>query len=144
MKENYKIIFSYSALNNGDNGFIPYSNFGMDCGVVLEVDNKISLFDKAPVDSWMRIGKIGYSRLGFTRAYEVKAMFRSPSTGKITLDVSLDGRTLETSLQAVTSFNNKVKCDMYPDISGRWHTLKIEGNYDLQYLEFRGTIAGRR
>lgn len=144
MKENYKIIFAYSALNNGDNGFIPYSNFGMDCGVVLEVDNKISLFDKAPVDSWMRIGKIGYSRLGFTRAYEVKAMFRSPSTGKITLDVSLDGRTLETSLQVVTSFNNKVKCDMYPDISGRWHTLKIEGNYDLQYLEFRGTIAGRR
>ena len=144
MKEDYKIIFSYSALNSGNSGILPYSNFGMDCGVVLSSDSKISLFDIKPVDSWMRIGKIGYYRLGMTRAYEVKTMFRSPSSGKITLDTSLDGRTLEVALKTEQIFSNKVKVDMYPDISGRWHTIKIEGNYDLQYLEFRGTIAGRR
>ena len=144
LKADYNIVFPFSALNSTDSGVIPYDNFGMNCGILLSADRSISLLDAKPADSWIKYGKIGYYRLGMTIVHEVKAMFRSLSSGSLTIDSSLDGRNVDLPVKYKQSFDMVSACTVYPDVNGRWHTVKIEGNYDLQYLEVRGTIAGRR
>lgn len=143
LKASYKTIFPFAPLNANVNGSINYTNFGMDCGIVLD-SMQVSVFDTKPADSWIRIGKIGYYRLGMTNLLEVKAMFRNLSQVTLTTDSSMDGRTLSVPLRSSEVFTNTIGFTSYPDVQGRWHTIKIEGNYDLQYLEIRGTIAGRR
>lgn len=142
-KGSHSLIFDYSPQNNTLNGSIPYSNFGMRAGA-LRATGTVSLFDSAPVESWIRYGKVGYYRQGMTQLQEVRAHFRGLSTGMITLETSLDGRNLEASLQNGTVFTTQNSVTAYNDYNGSWHTIKISGQWDLQYLEVRGNIRGRR
>lgn len=142
-KGDHKLIVDYNPQNSSSNGAIPYTNFGIRAGCLL-TNGKIALFDNSPTDSWIRYGKIGYFRKGFTVLLEVLAHFRTLSTGIITLDASLDGRNLEPGLQYYLPFTDAKNVVTYPDTSARWHTVKISGKYDLQYLEVRGIVSGRR
>lgn len=142
-KGNHKLIVDYNPQNSNSNGAIPYTNFGIRAGCLL-TDGKVALFDNTPTDSWIRYGKIGYFRKGFTILLEVLAHFRTLSTGIITLDASLDGRNLEPGLQYYIPFTDSKNVVAYPDTSARWHTVRVSGKWDLQYLEVRGIISGRR
>ena len=92
----------------------------------------------------MKYGKIGYTRKGFTVMHEVRMHFRLGFTGTVTLDTSLNGTTIESSLSKDYIFTNVLNANCFPVVSGKWHTIKVAGNFDLQYLEFRGIISGRR
>ena len=111
---------------------------------ILKADGYVYNMDSKPLDSYIKYGKLGYFRQGFTRIYEIKVFFRLPFSGSITIDTSINGISVEELLRSITTFSGVIKTNLFPDISGRWHTIKIEGNYDLQYLEIRGNISGRR
>lgn len=142
-KGNHKLIADYNPQNSNLNGAISYTNFGIRSGSLL-TNGTISLFDNAPTDSWIRYGKIGFYREGFTNLREVRVHFRTLSTGNIITDSSYDGRSLEPALQTTTAFSGVKSVIAYSDYAARWHTVKISGKYDLQYLEVRGTISGKR
>lgn len=142
IKATYKTLLDYSPVNALQDA-ISYTNFGMDVAMLNNV-GAIILFDARPTDSWIRYGKFGYYRLGYTQVHEVKVQFRSPSIGEITLDSSFDGRSLETAVTHTEFFSNQGSHTMHAAQTGRWHTVKISGNYDLTGLEIRGTIASRR
>ena len=143
MKADYKALLDYNSFNSANQNLTVFSNLGVDMAI-LKADGYIYNMDSKPLDSYIKYGKLGYYRQGFTRLYEVKAFFRLPFVGSITIDTSITGATVEELLKNTTSFSGVIKANLLPDISGRWHTIKIEGNYDLQYLEIRGTISGRR
>ena len=142
IKATNKCLLDYNPINSLD-AVVTYTNFGMDVAM-LNAAGAIKLFDAIPTDSWIRYGKIGYYRLGMTKLEEVKVHFRSPSTGSITIDSSYDGRALETALTETNFFTSQGSHTIYLQQIGRWHTVKITGNYDLTYLEVRGNVAGRR
>jgi hypothetical protein len=140
----FTCLLQFSPINETNNEAIPYTNFGMDSGIVDAADKKIKLFTVNPEEGFMRYGKIALYRLGFTELLEVNINFRTPFTGDITVDGSIDDRNLEPMIQHVESFVNARNCNVKCHVNAMWHTLSISGNFDLQYMEFRGIMAARR
>jgi len=140
----FKALLQFSPINATNNEAISYTNFGMDSGILDANDMKIKLFDVNPQVGFIRYGKIGYYRLGFTNALEVFFNFRTSFTGKIVLDGSVDNRDLEIGIQHSEDFTNVRSCIVNCDIEARWHTISIYGKFDLQYIEFRGKMSSRR
>lgn len=143
MKNNYKVLIDWSPLNNLSGNTIPYETFGMQGGI-LQPDGKIALFDKYPIDSYIKYGKIGYYRQGVTSAEEVRVVFRTPCTGKIITEVSLDNASIELGLGRQTDYTNAREVVHYPSTTGKWHTISLIGQYDILNVEFRGTKVGNR
>lgn len=142
-KGDHKALVEYAPINSVQNAVIPYTNFGMDSGI-LDASGAIKVFSASTADSYIRYGKIGYYRFGVSRLMEVRLHFRTRSTGKIVLDASLEGRNIDTYLQAEEVFTNTLEHIMYCDINAKWFTISIHGQYDLQYVEFRGNMTSRR
>lgn len=142
-KNRFKACVELSPMNATTDTAIPYTNFGMDSGI-LATDGSIRLFSQSPGNSLMRYGKFGLYRLGFTKALEFILHFRTKSSGNIVIDGSLDGRDPDITIQHTESFSevrsHVVKCD----IEATWHTLAISGQFDLQFIEFRGIMTSRR
>lgn len=143
MKASFKTLLDYSPFNSASGDVVPYSNLGVDMGILAE-DGYIYNMDAKPLDSYMKYGKIGYFRKGYTYLEEVKVHFRLPSTGNITLSGSLSGVTLDKELEAVHPFTDVLNMTCYGHIAAKWHTIEISGNYDIQYMEYRGTLSSRR
>jgi hypothetical protein len=141
-KGDHKCIMSMTPINIQENS-LQYTNFGMETSVLNAAGN-LYLFDSKPTDSWIRYGKIGFSRLGFTQVHEVVAHFRQSSTGNIIVDSSLDGRSLEIPLRTTWGFTGMGNVTAYVENNGRWHTIIVSGIFDLNYLELRGNITARR
>lgn len=143
MKAQYKAMLDYNSFNSANQNIVSYSNLGVNMAILKE-DGYAYNMDAKPLESYIRYGKIGYNRQGFTNIYEVKTHFRGPFVGSIILDTSINGAVIESTLSEASNFDGVIKAVLYPSIAGRWHTIKISGNYDLQYLEFRANMAGRR
>lgn len=143
MKADFKTLLDYSPFNSASGDVISYSNLGVDMGI-LKADGYIYNMDAKPLDSYMKYGKIGYFRKGYTYLEEVKVHFRLPSTGNVKLSGSLSGVTLDKELEAVHPFTNVLNINCYGHIAAKWHTIEISGNYDIQYMEYRGTLSSRR
>lgn len=143
MKQEYKCLVDWSPLNNLSGNIIPFEVFGVHGGIV-QTNGNIALFDKYPVDSYIKYGKIGYHREGFTKAEEIRVSFASPSAGIIRAESSLDGYSAELGLSTEDSFMASMGVVAYPSIVGRWHTISVIGTYDIKHLEFRGTKVGNR
>lgn len=142
MRNEYTTLFDIAPVN-ALTPYIPYTNFGIDMGILLTT-GALKMMDSVPIDSRITYGKIGYYRAGVTGGQEVEAHFRTPFTGGIVCDSSLEGELADFSSRHSEGFNGVRVAITYPPNVGVWHTITLVGNYDLQYLEFRGTIAGRR
>jgi hypothetical protein len=141
-KLSYTSLLDYQPVNQAE-GSISYTNFGMDAGM-LNSSGLISLFTQTPSDSYIRYGKIGYDRKGYSHCAEVRIHFANPSTGSILLDSSADGRTLDLGLSSTQSISSALSSTLLLNQSGRWHTITISGQFDLSGMEFRGSTRGRR
>ena len=143
MKATFRALLDYSPLNSNNNGSIPYSNFGLDAGI-LDSSGFVKLFSARCTDTKIRYGKFAMSRQGFTSLEYVDIKFRKPFTGTIILDTSLDGRSLHTALSQSSSFVGVGLVTVTPDYSGRWFVITIIGEFDLRSIEFTGRPAGIR
>lgn len=142
-KGEHKLLLESTPINTAINGSVTYTDLGANAGI-LDTTGAIKIFDSAPLDSWIRYGKIGYYRLGFSDLVEVKASMRIPSTFIITSESSMDGKLLDLNKNTESFFTDEVVAECFIDVSARWHTVKISGNYDLTGLEVRATLSGRR
>jgi len=143
LKADYKQLLDYVPINSLTDATISADDFRIQGGL-LNSSGAIYLFDESPSDSRLTWGKVGYYRQGMTKIEEVQIHNSLPFTGNLELNSSIDGDSLETYLTSSTSFSNVNKALCYPSRSGRWHTISVIGKFDIKYLEFRGTVAGRR
>lgn len=142
-KGTHKQLLEAVPLNSTQSGAITYSDLGLNAGI-LDLAGLVYLFDATPAESWLRWGKLGYYRLGMTNLLEVRASTRYLNSFSILTESSLDGKIIDHSLSTAQGFNSNVVAEAYLDVSARWHTVKIAGNFDLTGLEVRATLAGRR
>jgi len=142
LKADYKALLNVSPINTTSQGIINYTNFGLMSGII-NADNSVALFDAAPDDSFIRYGKIGYTRLGMSSGYEVHMFFRNIPDCEVVVEASLDGLGLEPILEYTEILDSASNAILF-DLQGRYHTISLYGKFDLQYLEFRGIISTRR
>lgn len=139
----YKKLLDYAPLNSPDGGIIPFDVFGVDAGL-LDSSGNIYLFDDNPADSYIRYGKFAVYRFGTTTLQELTAQFRTPCTGYMSIESSMDGDTLDGGLVRVIPFTNATYANIKPSLTAKWHTVRISGKFDLKYLEYKSYKAGRR
>lgn len=142
-KVNYKQLLDLSPVNTNQGKIVTTNRFGMEAAI-YGMDSILYRFDSAPTDSFIKYGKIGMYRIGFTILEEVRVTFRFPVTGSITISSSLDGRNPEDGLVISKDYAQETWCNMGVGAAGRWHTIKISGNYDITHLEYTGYQSGRR
>lgn len=139
----YIKLLDYQGVTQAMPDNIVTDNLGVD-GAVLKADGHIYSFSAQADVSWLRWGKIGVYREGFTVAQEVHLHFRTPSKGSLTIDSSTDGRDFNVELTREFTYEYCRHFVAKFSSSGRWHTIKVSGQFDIQLMEFRGNISGRR
>jgi hypothetical protein len=143
MKLEYLYLMDLSPINTDQGKIVLTQRFGVTAATYLPT-GFIHRFDAFPEDSYIKYGKIGMHRLGYTVIEEIRVNFRLPVTGTIEIASSIDGRNPESGLVKTQAYEDATWCNMGVGASGRWHTIKISGNYDIVHLEYVGLQAGRR
>lgn len=143
MKADYYALFDFTPINTQSSDPINYEQFGVKAAVLME-DMLIYAFDANPADSFIKYGKIGISRLGFSSLEEVIAQFRLLSTGTIAIEASLDGKAVEVDLSDSATFTSVDTTTLKPGVVAKWFNLILRGQWDLVYLEYRIYPHGRR
>ena len=142
-KATYTALVDYSPINSNHDQIISYTNFGMDSGV-LKSDGTVRLFSSRCTDSFIRYGKLAFSRQGYTYPEEVQVHFRRPFTGIIGIDASLDSRSIHSEFHEEEIFAGVGLARLYPAHAGKWYTISLGGEFDLRSIEFTGRISGIR
>lgn len=142
-KGEYKQLLDYHPINSDSAIPVTGMNQGMLAGV-LKADGFIYMFDKYPADSMLTWGKVGYYRQGFTDLEEVTFNFAQASTGKLFVDISLDGKTVMTPAHYEQGHTNVVQKTIYPPFSGKWFNIGITGQFDISDIQVKGRVKGRR
>lgn len=144
LQHNYKRLLDIYPLNSqaGD-GIVPYDTF-LPRGALLASDGFIYIFDQYPTDSELVIGKLGYYRRGYTDLEEVRIQNRTPFSGTVSIEASLNGKNIEPAISAVRTYTSEDDFVAGFNASARWYNVKIEGNYDLIACEVRWHRTGRR
>lgn len=142
MVQDYKIVLDYQAVNTYLKGEQNYGKFGLFGGVMTD-DGKMRLFDDKPSNSWITYGKIGYYRQGMTTIEEIRVHHRTTSYGKIKSQTSIEGKLLSPELEQ-SSEQSGTFWQLTGGYSGKWHNIRIEGKYDISFIEFRGIRQGKR
>jgi hypothetical protein len=144
MGREYKLLLDYSPINDeaGDKR-ITAEIFGVFAGMVDEAGD-VFLFDKFPEASVMRFGKVGYYRHGFTDCEGINLQFRAGAIGSVSVEASIDGKNIDSSLTVEIPFENVNVVDEGFSLSARWFNIVIQGIFDLKHLEFKGRRKGRR
>lgn len=143
LDQEYSLLLNYSAINGQNGQPVSFNAFQMNSGI-LDTYGAIRLFDDKPSESFIRYGKIGYDRKGFTAAEEVRVGFSSPSTCTVALEPSITGVSIEKNLKDSVSVVSANGATLFANLSARWYNVAISGKYDINYLEFRGHSSGRR
>lgn len=143
MKLAYKALIDLSPINTFQGKIVTAQRFGIEGGAI-KADGFIYRFDGKPTDSYIKYGKLGYYRAGMSTLEQVAVHFRTPSTGTLEIEASLDGRNIETGFSNTTNFVDATSITGYPSLAGRWHNITLRGNYDITYLEYLGYASGRR
>lgn len=143
LKNEYKQLLDYQPINGKQGNLVTFPTFGIEAGM-LSVSGDIYIFDAQPQESYIKYGKIGYYRQGFTHCEEIRVQFASIGDATVTMEASLDGRFPEVTLQRSTNLTNVMDGILLANTSARWYNIKVSGIYDLTYLEFRGTQGSRR
>lgn len=143
LKTPYKRLLDYQPLNDQSGGGIPYNRFGI-LGGVLKSNGGVYLFDDQPTDSVIKYGKLGYYRLGVTSVEEVRVHFASLCTGTLRVEGSLDGRNLGADSNKSIDYEDTANVTLTGGFPARWHNIVVSGIYDIQYMEYRAVVQGRR
>lgn len=142
-KASYRCLMDYSPINSNVEQVVDYTNFGLTAGI-LTSGGFLKLFSANCTDSFIRYGKLAFSRLGYTCPEELVVNFRLPFSGEIQTDVSMDGRSIHSSLQEITAFSGVGTAKVYPSYSGQWHTFAVSGNFDIRSISYTGRVSGIR
>lgn len=142
-KGDYKCLVDYAPLNSNHQKIVSFSNFGMDAGT-LNSSGYVTLFSSVCSDSYLKYGRLGFYRQGYTYPEVVTCHFARPFTGEIEVEASLDGRSVHAALTESKSFTGVGYAHVYPSYAAKWFNFSITGEFDLRNLEFTGRISGRR
>lgn len=142
MKQIYRQLLDFYPINSTSVGVIPFTNFGVQAAMLNDA-GELRFFDMIPTDSYIKYGKVGLFRHGFTTLEQLRVDMRQSVAGTLEVETSLDGKTIDLGLTKTFDYDGLQLVQGLGN-SGRWHNLAFRGQFDLSYLEFVGYAASRR
>jgi hypothetical protein len=144
LKHDYLQLLDFSPLNSTAVGTIPYTQFGIQ-GALLDTDGFVRLFDSKPSDSYLKFGKYGNFRHGYTSLEVIRADFRQPCSGQLEVEAADDtGKFVDAANTRTYNYVDATQLVQGHDISARWHNISFKGQFDLSYLELSSWSTSRR
>ncbi len=139
----HKQLLDYAPINTFGPSEQSYSKFGIMGGILSE-GGTLHLFDEFPEDSTITYGKFGYYRQGMTSMEEMRVHMASDCTGTITVETSVEGKNLSAGFSRTDNYVDSNLIIFYGGYTGKWHNMRLNGIFDITYLEYRGIRTGRR
>lgn len=143
LDQTYKVLVDYRAINNFQTTLRSQTVDGPYSGI-LNAAGELRVFTDTPQISYMVYGKVGYYRQGTTSVEEIRIHHRKAKAGWVAMQTSMEGKVPESQYTTTETFDSSGFWIKYGDIAGRWHNIIIGGQYDINYVEFRGITQGKR
>lgn len=142
-KGRHKQLLDYSPINTYGPSQQSYPKFGMMAGMLSE-GGQLFLFDDRPADASITYGKFGYDRRGVTSPEELVVHMAAKSDFVATVETSLTGKNLTTGLDKSVGFSDTDTAVVQGAYPGKWQNLRIDGTFDINYIEYRAQRKGNR
>lgn len=139
----FKLLQELMPVNRVDASIMPVSDKGM-FGGALNPDWECTVFKDKNPDSYIVYGKMGFYRHGMNFASGAVAHFGNRATGTLIVEASMDGVTLEPSMSYAVSFEDQLTVFLPFTCRAKWFNIRVEGNFNLVYLELSAESRGRR
>jgi len=143
LKQDFYQLLDFSPLNSTALKTIPFTQFGLQAAL-LDVLGNVRLFDSKPIESYLKFGKYGNHRHGFTQLESIRADFRQPCSGRLEVEPSFDGRTIDSTNVRTYDYVDAVQIIQGHGLSARWHNIAFKGHFDLSFLALTSWSSSRR
>lgn len=142
-KGRHKQLLDYSPINTFGPSQQSYPKFGMMAGMMSD-GGSLFLFDDRPYESSITYGKFGYDRRGVTSPEELVVHMGSKCTFTVTVETSLSGKTITAGLSKTVGYADADVAVVQGSYPGKWQNLRIDGIFDINYVEYRAQKKGTR
>lgn len=139
----HKLIQELMPVNRVDAAIMPVVDKGMFAGALTPLGACTVFKDKNP-QSRITYGKMAFYRRGITMATAAIAHFGDLATGTLIIEASMDGVTVDPLLSYAVSFVNQRNVTLPFTTRAKWFNIRLEGSFNLTYLELLAESRGRR
>lgn len=139
----HKLIQELMPVNRVDSSIMPVSDKGMFAGA-LNPAHECTIFKDLNPGSRVTYGKMAFYRRGMSLASGAIAHFGALATGTLIVEASMDGVTVDPTLSYAVPFVNQRNVTLDFTTRAKWFNIRVEGNFNLTYLELLAEGRGRR
>lgn len=139
----FRLLQELAPVNRIDASIMPTIDRGMFAGA-LTPGGECTIFKDENPDSFITYGKMGFYRHGMSFASGATAHFGKQATGTLIVECSMDGVILDPALSYAVSFEDQRMVFLPFTSRAKWFNIRVEGNFDLVYLELSAEARGRR
>lgn len=139
----HKLIQELMPVNRIDSSVMPVPDKGMFAGAVSPLGACSVFKDKNPM-SRITYGKMAFYRRGMSMATGAIAHFGDLATGTLVVEASMDGITVDPLLSYAVPFVNQRNVTLPFTTRAKWFNIRVEGNFNITYLELLAESRGRR
>lgn len=140
----HQVVYGTLPSNRVDHTVVPVVDKGIRGGAFRASDRSCSFFMPDNANSMICYGKIGKSREGVTQSTKIVAQFAKPANGNIIVEMSRDGVTVDTTSSLYIPLEDALSVTFPFTETAKWFNIRLEGQFDLTYLEFESAATGRR
>lgn len=139
----HKLIQELMPVNRVDSSIMPVLDKGMFAGA-LNPASECTVFKDLNPQSRITYGKMAFYRRGMSLATGAIAHFGALATGTLIVEASMDGVTVDPLLSYAVPFVNQRNVTLPFTTRAKWFNIRVEGNFNLTYLELLAESRGRR
>ena len=139
----HKLIQELMPVNRVDSSIMPVLDKGMFAGA-LNSAGECTVFKDLNPQSRITYGKMAFYRRGMSLATGAIAHFGALATGTLIVEASMDGVTVDPLLSYAVPFVNQRNVTLPFTTRAKWFNIRVEGNFNLTYLELLAESRGRR
>lgn len=139
----HKLIQELMPVNRVDSSIMPVLDKGMFAGA-LNPASECTVFKDLNPQSRITYGKMAFYRRGMSLATGAIAHFGALATGTLVVEASMDGVTVDPLLSYAVPFVNQRNVTLPFTTRAKWFNIRVEGNFNLTYLELLAESRGRR
>jgi len=140
---NFRLLQELMPVNRVDGSIMPVSDKGMFGGALNPAGECTVFKDRNPASS-ITYGKMGFYRHGMNFASGAIAHFGDRATGTLIVESSMDGVLVDPDLSYAVSFEDQRTVFLPFTSRAKWFNIRVEGNFNLVYLELSAESRGRR
>jgi len=139
----HKLIQELMPVNRIDSSIMPVADKGMFAGALTPLGQCTIFKDRNP-QSRITYGKMAFYRRGMSLATGAIAHFGAIATGTLIVEASMDGVTIDPLLSYAMPFVDQRNVTLPFTTRAKWFNIRVEGNFNLTYLELLAEGRGRR